>query len=122
MIRRPPRSTRTDTLFPYTTLFRSVRIGIVDDADAPATEAEARHGGFGEADLSGKAVELAALAGADQYLYLARSVGEGRREEIQPDLRHLVDGTGQDAGGQTPAEARHEAEQPIPVLAVVGPN
>src|SRR3546814_12086927 len=25
MIRRPPRSTRTDTLFPYTTLFRSQR-------------------------------------------------------------------------------------------------
>src|SRR3546814_5723590 len=33
MIRRPPRSTRTDTLFPYTTLFRSrlvVRKGMVD--------------------------------------------------------------------------------------------
>src|SRR3546814_18074759 len=27
MIRRPPRSTRTDTLFPYTTLFRSGRAG-----------------------------------------------------------------------------------------------
>src|SRR3546814_4937737 len=27
MIRRPPRSTRTDTLFPYTTLFRSWRAG-----------------------------------------------------------------------------------------------
>src|SRR3546814_4809176 len=27
MIRRPPRSTRTDTLFPYTTLFRSVLAG-----------------------------------------------------------------------------------------------
>src|SRR3546814_13522741 len=27
MIRRPPRSTRTDTLFPYTTLFRSVFAG-----------------------------------------------------------------------------------------------
>src|SRR3546814_2444889 len=27
MIRRPPRSTRTDTLFPYTTLFRSVLVG-----------------------------------------------------------------------------------------------
>src|SRR3546814_13210354 len=26
MIRRPPRSTRTDTLFPYTTLFRSVNL------------------------------------------------------------------------------------------------
>src|SRR3546814_14771207 len=31
MIRRPPRSTRTDTLFPYTTLFRS-DIEIVGDA------------------------------------------------------------------------------------------
>src|SRR3546814_11855904 len=26
MLRRPPRSTRTDTLFPYTTLFRSERL------------------------------------------------------------------------------------------------
>src|SRR3546814_20979223 len=26
MIRRPPRSTRTDTLFPYTTLFRSIEV------------------------------------------------------------------------------------------------
>src|SRR3546814_18485329 len=30
MIRRPPRSTRTDTLFPYTTLFRSAVLRIVD--------------------------------------------------------------------------------------------
>src|SRR3546814_18426938 len=29
MIRRPPRSTRTDTLFPYTTLFRSAATGQV---------------------------------------------------------------------------------------------
>src|SRR3546814_17238566 len=29
MIRRPPRSTRTDTLFPYTTLFRSAGIAVV---------------------------------------------------------------------------------------------
>src|SRR3546814_1498428 len=29
MIRRPPRSTRTDTLFPYTTLFRSVGGGLL---------------------------------------------------------------------------------------------
>src|SRR3546814_4885649 len=28
MIRRPPRSTRTDTLFPYTTLFRSLVVGL----------------------------------------------------------------------------------------------
>src|SRR3546814_7765851 len=43
MIRRPPRSTRTDTLFPYTTLFRSVAFLVqpvppivgVDDRDMP---------------------------------------------------------------------------------------
>src|SRR3546814_2851890 len=44
MIRRPPRSTRTDTLFPYTTLFRSRGFGqrIVGerprDALAPAAQ------------------------------------------------------------------------------------
>src|SRR3546814_17328879 len=32
MIRRPPRSTRTDTLFPYTTLFRSVPTGPIGQA------------------------------------------------------------------------------------------
>src|SRR3546814_1315494 len=31
MIRRPPRSTRTDTLFPYTTLFRSLSFLVGDD-------------------------------------------------------------------------------------------
>src|SRR3546814_1784214 len=31
MIRRPPRSTRTDTLFPDTTLFRSARLGLQHD-------------------------------------------------------------------------------------------
>src|SRR3546814_21153038 len=29
MIRRPPRSTRTDTLFPYTTLFRSLKQAVL---------------------------------------------------------------------------------------------
>src|SRR3546814_2333565 len=33
MIRRPPRSTRTDTLFPYTTLFRSFQAAL--DAEVP---------------------------------------------------------------------------------------
>src|SRR3546814_8897954 len=44
MIRRPPRSTRTDTLFPYTTLFRSPgrfskRISATSDASNPASRA-----------------------------------------------------------------------------------
>src|SRR3546814_13431040 len=36
MIRRPPRSTRTDTLFPYTTLFRSAEGRHKDDERGPA--------------------------------------------------------------------------------------
>src|SRR3546814_17708976 len=40
MIRRPPRSTRTDTLFPYTTLFRSAAVpecgGMFDATNLPA--------------------------------------------------------------------------------------
>src|SRR3546814_4246089 len=35
MIRRPPRSTRTDTLFPYTTLFRSQGARTADTGDLP---------------------------------------------------------------------------------------
>src|SRR3546814_18901714 len=46
MIRRPPRSTRTDTLFPYTTLFRSgilgtgaaIRVVIVERSDSIAPD------------------------------------------------------------------------------------
>src|SRR3546814_5287983 len=39
MIRRPPRSTRTDTLFPYTTLFRSV---VAESAEWRATKSTGR--------------------------------------------------------------------------------
>src|SRR3546814_10159677 len=49
MIRRPPRSTRTDTLFPYTTLFRSQdRDRILDRrlADENGLEAPLERGAF----------------------------------------------------------------------------
>src|SRR3546814_14174777 len=43
MIRRPPRSTRTDTLFPYTTLFRSLPRGAARNAlDSALWSLEAR--------------------------------------------------------------------------------
>src|SRR3546814_5692590 len=38
MIRRPPRSTRTDTLFPYTTLFRSQSEGAPDRDPLPGSD------------------------------------------------------------------------------------
>src|SRR3546814_13954414 len=41
MIRRPPRSTRTDTLFPYTTLFRSLGRVIVERRHVAAIPAAA---------------------------------------------------------------------------------
>src|SRR3546814_7883163 len=53
MIRRPPRSTRTDTLFPYTTLFRSPRDGGVGAEQRGVLEGTGRgngaapHLGFG---------------------------------------------------------------------------
>src|SRR3546814_4421524 len=48
MIRRPPRSTRTDTLFPYTTLFRSGTAGrICDEGTAAAAGACGRRKGEG---------------------------------------------------------------------------
>src|SRR3546814_4056742 len=56
MIRRPPRSTRTDTLFPYTTLFRSVdRDQIFDRPDpfgfiVPGALGGFTHGGESGAD------------------------------------------------------------------------
>src|SRR3546814_4989843 len=67
MIRRPPRSTRTDTLFPYTTLFRSVVAGAVVDDD----------------DLEAVGRERLGLEGADQAGQQARSA-VGRH-----DHRHL---------------------------------
>src|SRR3546814_18820721 len=60
MIRRPPRSTRTDTLFPYTTLFRSL-----DQRD------RARDGDAIAADLVG----LAAQAGAKTRRPRRRRIG-----------------------------------------------
>src|SRR3546814_8224046 len=48
MIRRPPRSTRTDTLFPYTTLFRSF---IEDHADLAVDQLAAETGAHGHHQL-----------------------------------------------------------------------
>src|SRR3546814_19378799 len=40
MIRRPPRSTRTDTLFPYTTLFRSHHLELGSESFIPGFEGQ----------------------------------------------------------------------------------
>src|SRR3546814_8635640 len=73
MIRRPPRSTRTDTLFPYTTLFRSVGGGGIESAAR-----DARYRAFNE---------LAAQAGV-QHILLAQH--RNRSEEHTSELQSLM--------------------------------
>src|SRR3546814_12396797 len=70
MIRRPPRSTRTDTLFPYTTLFRSGQEG---DGRGRSAEQEQRDGQFRAAAIG--AVDGGEDQGAD------RARGKGERED-----------------------------------------
>src|SRR3546814_4633854 len=83
MIRRPPRSTRTDTLFPYTTLFRSVEVVERGEAhlgnlivtqheavDAGARHAQhviANHGLAACANLAGKAIPLAEQTRSEEH-------------------------------------------------------
>src|SRR3546814_17469951 len=69
MLRRPPRSTRTDTLFPYTTLFRSDRFRLERDhrpfRDGPGRVAAADIGIVGPAvdTLDDQVVAVVKLVG-----------------------------------------------------------
>src|SRR3546814_18773022 len=67
MIRRPPRSTRTDTLFPYTTLFRSIRAcGDAVKDDRLATDRnEAARARIAQVDRAGR-VDDDGVAGDDR--------------------------------------------------------
>src|SRR3546814_4076176 len=73
MIRRPPRSTRTDTLFPYTTLFRS---DIARDADA---EDMVHH--IAAQCPAGVEMAFAAARDARIHQYLRRGHGGGAEED-----------------------------------------
>src|SRR3546814_982436 len=54
MIRRPPISTRTDTLFPYTTLFRSVAVGADDEIGDRQANAPRHVAGIDVAEIAGR--------------------------------------------------------------------
>src|SRR3546814_1038073 len=77
MIRRPPRSTRTDTLFPYTTLFRSMRCAqLLRDCQDCIFPAFASHNAMTLAFVS----EL--FAGADYELQRLHGMGEGAHDAL----------------------------------------
>src|SRR3546814_11591425 len=106
MIRRPPGSYRTATLFPYTTLFRSVAEVLPDGEfeqlpDAFSFRPLTLHAGDPTA-----VVELSAMAGGDAMEHFFRPVGIGL---MHPVGKQLADG---------PVEP-HDGV-PCPARAVVG--
>src|SRR3546814_18544966 len=84
MIRRPPRSTRTDTLFPYTTLFRSHGRG----ADRDYGDAEGRALTFLPSPLQGRGARLGsaqrALVAAERGGPSPTSASEQARKPSYP--------------------------------------
>src|SRR3546814_17447738 len=62
MIRRPPRSTRTDTLFPYTTLFRSYFKEQGSGAFVHMTSTSGLIGNMGQANYSAAKLGVAGLS------------------------------------------------------------
>src|SRR3546814_1504358 len=85
MIRRPPRSTRTDTLFPYTTLFRSVRRYDDDDLRRLKFIRAAQASGFTLDEIS----ELLALEESDDRVRV-RALAHQRSEEHTSELQSLM--------------------------------
>src|SRR3546814_3761534 len=81
MIRRPPRSTRTDTLFPYTTLFRSTQNG----AQCPATALVHGHMPVARPCVRGIATVTAAASHSS-----SRAARAGRSEEHTSELQSLM--------------------------------
>src|SRR3546814_7988514 len=111
MIRRPPRSTRTDTLFPYTTLFRSSATGNLGGGWRCRFQRRDDKAAFVKPDLG-----QLALSGADRHLFdrrvepgapfldmtievrfdgerqrhlLAKLVEGGRRDEVAIEIAEL---------------------------------
>src|SRR3546814_8048079 len=86
MIRRPPRSTRTDTLFPYTTLFRSTLIRQHHDAiDALVAESYGWPADLSDEEILTRLVALNKERAAEEASGLIRS--EEQTSELQSQMR-----------------------------------
>src|SRR3546814_8250529 len=107
MIRRPPRSTRTDTLFPYTTLFRSVdpvvAVELLGDVAGQfqvllLVLADRHMGRLVDQDVGGHEVRIDVEAGRGLFAILAGLVLElchavqpaNRSEEHTSELQSLM--------------------------------
>src|SRR3546814_9661344 len=103
MIRLPPRSTRTDTLFPYTTLFRSTLATAAawspDPKNPPLYLDLPTKNGVIQPDVLAKWTANAPLAFVDQYIgnlkrYTAIAIDVGDRDGLRIDARKLHDKIG----------------------------
>src|SRR3546814_11099886 len=95
MIRRPPRSTRTDTLFPYTTLFRSLSTGFFDTVTVDA------------GDRAGSIIAAAAAAGVNLRRVDGSRIGISLDETTTPEIVEQVWAA---FGGRPDAEALSPAD------------
>src|SRR3546814_10857901 len=91
---RPPRSTRTDTLFPYTTLFRShaaIKVGeehFLGERGALAKRKQLQHGIFLAGQMNARAIHFhrlgveidGELAGADHRLRMPLGAADDRMD------------------------------------------
>src|SRR3546814_11871626 len=106
MIRRPPRSTRTDTLFPYTTLFRSrfqqsaygcsERTGFDGSHLRPGKDRKTE-GGHSSRDRSRRKTDAAAFDLCAQFATPPRG-GRYRHAAAQHDRKRAVWGKGVPVG------------------------
>src|SRR3546814_10598073 len=103
MIRRPPRSTRTDTLFPYTTLFRSLPRSSFQGA-------RARRQADGARDVEGPRPHRSAEGGEDRLRpQHSRQVDDPLPHAGAPGFRHVILVRG---GGLSWRQATRSEEQP----------
>src|SRR3546814_5512164 len=83
MIRRPPRSTRTDTLFPYTTLFRSEQ----QVAESGGAQARPAFAGLGQRTRHRGFIGVVVAGGGDRGFQQRQS---RRSEEHTSELQSLM--------------------------------
>src|SRR3546814_8196049 len=86
MLRRPPRSTRTDTLFPYTTLVRSTRGAIFLDGEADVAVLDDQPGYHAQRD------DVLPAVGIDDALQRLENLAfaDARSEEHTSELQSLM--------------------------------
>src|SRR3546814_8943387 len=85
MIRRPPRSTRTDTLFPYTTLFRSLRARLGVEMTRKRQGVGSCQGGQTVPHITGEFLDAVGGAGAHHHQ------AAGQHQRVLDPMAHLVE-------------------------------